>query len=215
LNARSSQRRHALVGESWSKHINRGQNLTGRYRTGSLINKAPTPVQPVVQQPVVDPFNRYRDSQYWQDYAQQFAALRGQTRPFEAQIKGLQSQLNGKTLYDRLYEQAQNDLNTKLRESRFSASKRGLLRSGAQELASAGLGTAFSNQATDLSNQYGAGKINELQQNITDAKTGFQDALAQLSLAAINRAGEGRSKLSQELIDKIITGLTQGVASGS
>mgnify|MGYP001593425305 CR=1 FL=1 len=151
---------------------------------GSAIN----PSQPVSPANPVD-FGAYQDSDYFDQLRQARTGYESEINPYQSELEGLQAKGNitGRTLYDELYNKAQDEFGQGVLSARDAASKRGLLVSGAFDRIRTGLANDWVGQQQDLYNTKGAGRINQLQRLRDAATQRFTQSLGDLQRASSAR----------------------------
>lgn len=163
----------------------------GLTKPGAPITPQPGGVIPSPSPTAASPAVNLHDSQYFMDLAGLTGQFDTQRSPLQAELAKLQYHgVGGKTLYDTMYDRANAGFMDSISQQRDAASKSGLLRSGYGTKQLNEMGDAWTQQQADLSNQYGEGRINEL--NTQQAQLAAQQAQQQslLELAAEQRKRE-------------------------
>lgn len=148
----------------------------------------PIPPEPLDQPPAYTPQFELHDSEYFMGLADEQASLDQALNPMQSELAKLRTPMGGKTLFDSMFERANTDFLETVRGSRVGAAQSGLLRSGAYNRQAAGLGSDWVRQQDELSNQYGAGRINALETQSAQARAAFAQRQRALEMAAAARA---------------------------
>lgn len=152
----------------------------------------------------LDPLYNIHDSDYYNSYANEQYDLESQLNPIQSELAKLRSNVGGKTLYDTMYERANQGFLQSVASSRDDASKSGLLRSGAYDRTAADLGQSWVAQQDELSNTVGSGRINMLEQNIQQQRSAFAQRQQLLEQAAAARARERLAAASENIYGQTI-----------
>lgn len=144
------------------------------------------------------------DSDYYTGLANEQAGLESALNPFQSELAKLRANVGGKTLYDTMFDRANSGFMDAVSRSRDDASKRGLLRSGAYDKQAAQLGQDWTAQQDELTNTYGSGRINTLEQQIAQQKAAFAQQQQALEMAAAARARERLAAANQSIYGQTI-----------
>lgn len=143
---------------------------------------------PVAPAPYVPQFELH-DSNYFNDLAGIQRGLDDQLNPIQGELSRLQYRgIGGKTLYERMYEQAQRQFQLGVRDARGDAAKSGLLRSGRFDRTAGDLSSGWVDQQAQLDDELGGGALNRLHTQEAQARASFAEQQRSLELAAAERA---------------------------
>lgn len=165
-----------------------------------------TPVGVTTPQPAAPPPQpdlrplTFKDSQYWMDWDAANRELRSRTDPLNAELASLQdtTKYGGQTLYDFMYQQAQDKWFQGVRSARDQAARAGALRSGRTQRNLLDMDGDLRNQQMQLNDTYWSGRINRLTTEIANANSLFNDpsggTFANIARAARQRAIENEQR---------------------
>lgn len=129
------------------------------------------------------------DSDYFMDLAGAQAGFDSELNPINSELERLRYKgVGGKTLYDTMFDRAQQDFNYSVRDTRGDHASRGIGRSGRFDRAAAGLADQWTQGQRGLDEQYGATAINRLETQAAQRRASFAQQKSTLEMAAAARA---------------------------
>jgi len=153
--------------------------------------KAPAGAAPVAGAPAgyVPQFS-LEDSQYFMDLADAQYGLDQSLGGINADLARLRANVGGKTLYDTMFERANQQFDQSKRGSRNELAQGNLLRSGAMNRRVGELAGSYADTQRQLDEEYGATAVNRLETQAAQQRAAFAQQQQMLQMAAAQRAQE-------------------------
>lgn len=151
----------------------------------------------------------FKDSNYWYDYDQAQRDYRAKVDPLNAERAALTdtAKYGGKTLYDVMFDEAQQKWTQDLRSTRDQQAKANLLRSGHGQNQLVDLDGVLRKTQTGISDQYGAGRLTSLNTQLANYNADFNDP-GTGQLANIARAAQARAVAQEQARIQATYGMT-------
>lgn len=159
-----------------------------KYVTSPVGGAAVKPAPGVVAHPEYVPQFSLHDSDYFTQLADATHGYESQVGGINSDLARLQNRVGGKSLYDTMFERAQNDYLHQMHGARDDMNKRGLRFSGAMDRGAGDLASGYADNQRGLDEQYGATAINSLNTQLAQQRAAFSQQQQLLEMAAASRA---------------------------
>lgn len=151
---------------------------------------APTAGSPAAPVTAAPPQVALEDSQYFMDLADAQYGLDQSLGGINADLTRLRSNVGGKTLYDTMFERANQQFDQSKRGSRNELAQGNLLRSGAMNRRVGELAGSYADTQRQIDEEYGATAVNRLETQAAQQRAAFAQQQQMLQMAAAQRAQE-------------------------
>lgn len=181
------------------------------------------PIQPTTPPPTPpepNPFDKYRDAQWWEEYRAAKLGPQGYestVNPLIAELTKLNAadpRYGGKTLYDVMYDQSHSAWLADVKAKRAEANRQGLLRSGWHDREQSALSSNWLGTDDELWLKYGTSadlaergmssrntRESEIENLKTQAQQQLDLALQNAAVAAIQRGQGGQAQTTEQILE--------------